>query len=72
MAPLADMIKQSACLAISRCTATGREEITRELMEEIVLDYWGTLEYEELTGVRARKKQRRRRSEVAGSRVSRR
>ena len=55
MAPLADLIKQSACLAISRAPANGREEITREIMDEIVLDHWSTLEYAELQEVRARK-----------------
>ena len=55
MAPLADIIKQSACLAISRGTDTGREEITRELMDEIILDHWSTLEYAEVKEVQARK-----------------
>lgn len=55
MAPLADMIKQSACLAISRAPAAGREEITREIMDEIVLDHWSTLEYAELQEVKAGK-----------------
>jgi hypothetical protein len=70
MAPLADLVKQSACLAISRGPVTGREEITRELMDEIVLDYWSTLEYAELKEVRARKQQSRRQGEVADSRLS--
>jgi hypothetical protein len=55
MAPLADIIKQSACLAISRGTDTGREEITRDLMDEIILDHWSTLEYAEVKEVQARK-----------------
>ena len=55
MAPLADMIKQSACLAISRGPATGREEITREIMDEVVLDHWSTLEYAELQEVKTGK-----------------
>lgn len=55
MAPLADIIKQSAGLAISRAPGTGREEITRELMDEIVLDHWSTLEYAEVREVQARK-----------------
>lgn len=55
MAPLADIIKQSACLAISRGTDTGREEITRELMDEIILDHWSTLEYAEAKEAQARK-----------------
>jgi hypothetical protein len=54
MAPLAD-IKQSACLAISRGPAAGREEITRDLMDEIVLDHWSTLECAELQEVKAGK-----------------
>jgi hypothetical protein len=54
MAPLADIIKQSACLAISRGPDTGREEITRELMDKIVLDHWSTLEYAELREVQDR------------------
>ena len=55
MAPLADIIRQAACLAISRGPATGREEITRELMDEIILDHWSTLEYAEVKEVQARK-----------------
>jgi hypothetical protein len=55
MAPLADMIKQSACLAISRSPANGREEITREIMDERVLDHWSTLEYAELQKRKAAK-----------------
>lgn len=55
MAPLADIIKQSACLAISRGQEGGREEITRELMDEIILDHWSTLEYAELREVQSRK-----------------
>jgi hypothetical protein len=55
MAPLADIIKQSACLAISRGQEGGREEITRELMDEIILDHWSTLEYAEFREVQARK-----------------
>ncbi len=60
MAPLADIIKQSACLAISRGPDAGREEITRELMDEIVLDHWSTLEYAEVREVQARKARGRR------------
>jgi hypothetical protein len=71
MAPLADMIKQAAYLAIDQGLATGREEITRELMEEIILDYWSTLEYAVLREVQARKKPSRRQSEAVGSRASR-
>lgn len=52
---LADMIKQSACLAINRGQAGGREEITRELMDEVILDHWSTLEYAELHEVQDRK-----------------
>jgi hypothetical protein len=71
MAPLADMIRQSACLAISRAPATGREEITREIMDEIVLDHWSTLEYAELQEVQGRKEPGGHRRESAGSRASR-
>jgi hypothetical protein len=70
MAPLADMIKQSACLAISRGPAIGREEITREIMDEIVLDHWSTLEYAELQAVKARKARSDRQRAKAGGRVS--
>lgn len=55
MAPLADIIKQSAGLAISRGPDTGREEITRDLMDEVILDHWSTLEYAEIQEVKARK-----------------
>ncbi len=55
MAPLADIIRQSACLAISRGQEGSREEITRELMDEIILDHWSTLEYAEFQEVQARK-----------------
>jgi hypothetical protein len=71
MAPLADMIKQSAALAISRSQAAGREEITRDLMEEVVLDYWSTLEYAERQAAKARKEPGGRPRETAGSRASR-
>jgi hypothetical protein len=70
MAPLADMIKQSACLAISRAPATGREEITRELMDDIVLDHWSTLEYAERQGVKAAKALTGRQRGKAGGRAS--
>ena len=33
------------CLAIGCGREGGREEITRELMDEIILDRWSTLEY---------------------------
>jgi hypothetical protein len=71
MAPLADIIKQSAGLAISRGQETGREEITRELMEEIVLDHWSTLEYDELKEVRARKARSDRQRGKAGGKAAR-
>jgi hypothetical protein len=71
MAPLADMIKQSAALAITRGQATGREEITRDLMEEVVLDYWSTLEYAERRAAQARKEHGGHPRETAGSRASR-
>lgn len=65
MAPLADIIRQSACLAISRGEERGREEITRDLMDDIVLDHWSTLEYAELQEVRARKARAGRRRRAA-------
>jgi hypothetical protein len=71
MAPLADMIKQSACLAISRGPATGREEITREIMDEIILDHWSTLEYAELQEVKARKARGSRQRRPGRSRTAR-
>jgi hypothetical protein len=70
MAPLADMIKQSAALAISRGLDTGREEITCDLMDEVVLDHWSTLEYAELQEVKARKEHSGLQREKAGSRAS--
>jgi hypothetical protein len=70
MAPLADIIKQSACLAISRGTDTGREEITRELMDEIILDHWSTLEYAEVKEVQARKARGSRRGRKDRSRTA--
>lgn len=70
MAPLADIIKQSACLAISRGTDTGREEITRDLMDEIILDHWSTLEYAEVKEVKARKARRSRQGRKDRSRTA--
>ena len=70
MAPLADIIRQSACLAISHGPDTGREEITRELMDEIVLDHWSTLEYAEIKEVQARKARAGRQRNKARSRAA--
>jgi hypothetical protein len=70
MAPLADIIRQSACLAISHGPDAGREEITRELMDKIVLDHWSTLEYAEISEVQARKARAGRQRNKARSRAA--
>ena len=52
---LADPVRRDIVARLSRGPATGREEITRELMDEIILDHWSTLEYAEVKEVQARK-----------------
>jgi hypothetical protein len=63
MASLADVIKQSAVLAVNRGLSAGRGETTRGLTDGFVLDRWSTLEHSERQKMSLRKRRRGRRGE---------